>query len=232
MTYGKRYTNLAKKLDRTKIYNIDEAVKIVKTTASAKFDESVDIAISLGVDPRKADQALRGTVALPHGIGKKVHVTVVTKNQEAAAKEAGADEYGFDNILEKIKGGWTATDVIIATPEAMAELGKLGRVLGPRGLMPNPKSGTVTSDVKTAVTEVKAGKIEFRVDKGGNVHSTVGKASFDAAKLSDNVNTFINTIMRAKPSSAKGAYLKGIVISTTMGPSIRIDTADAIKAHA
>jgi large subunit ribosomal protein L1 len=232
MTYGKRYTNLAKKLDRTKVYNIDEAVKVVKTTASAKFDESVDIAISLGVDPRKADQALRGTVALPHGIGKKVHVTVVTKNQEAAAKEAGADEYGFDNILEKIKGGWTATDVIIATPEAMAELGKLGRVLGPRGLMPNPKSGTVTSDVKTAVTEVKAGKIEFRVDKGGNVHSTVGKASFDAAKLSDNVNTFINTIMRAKPSSAKGAYLKGIVISTTMGPSVRIDTADAIKAHA
>lgn len=232
MTYGKRYTNLAKKLDRTKVYNIDEAVKVVKTTASAKFDESVDIAISLGVDPRKADQALRGTVALPHGIGKKVHVTVVTKNQEAAAKEAGADEVGFETILEKIKGGWTATDVIIATPEAMAELGKLGRVLGPRGLMPNPKSGTVTSDVKTAVTEVKAGKIEFRVDKGGNVHSTVGKASFDAAKLSDNVNTFINTIMRAKPSSAKGAYLKGIVISTTMGPSIRIDTADAIKAHA
>ncbi len=232
MTYGKRYTNLAKKLDRTKIYNIDEAVKVVKTTASAKFDESVDIAISLGVDPRKADQALRGTVALPHGIGKKVHVTVVTKNQEAAAKEAGADEVGFETILEKIKGGWTATDVIIATPEAMAELGKLGRVLGPRGLMPNPKSGTVTSDVKTAVTEVKAGKIEFRVDKGGNVHSTVGKASFDAAKLSDNVNTFINTIMRAKPSSAKGAYLKGIVISTTMGPSVRIDTADAIKAHA
>lgn len=232
MTYGKRYTNLTKKLDRTKIYNIDEAVKVVKTTASAKFDESVDIAISLGVDPRKADQALRGTVALPHGIGKKVHVTVVTKNQEAAAKEAGADEVGFETILEKIKGGWTATDVIIATPEAMAELGKLGRVLGPRGLMPNPKSGTVTSDVKTAVTEVKAGKIEFRVDKGGNVHSTVGKASFDAAKLSDNVNTFINTIMRAKPSSAKGAYLKGIVISTTMGPSVRIDTADAIKAHA
>jgi|SRR5688572_6799206 len=232
MSFGKRYTNLAKKLDRTKVYNIDEAVKIVKTTASAKFDESVDIAINLGVDPRKADQALRGTVALPHGIGKKVHVTVVTKNQEAAAKEAGADEYGFDNILEKIKGGWTGTDVIIATPEAMAELGKLGRVLGPRGLMPNPKSGTVTSDVKTAVTEVKAGKIEFRVDKGGNVHSTVGKASFDAAKLSDNVNTFINTIMRAKPSSAKGAYLKGIVISTTMGPSVRIDTADAIKAHA
>jgi large subunit ribosomal protein L1 len=232
MTYGKRYTNLAKKLDRTKVYNIDEAVKIVKTTASAKFDESVDIAISLGIDPRKADQAIRGTVALPHGIGKKVHVTVVTKNQEAAAKEAGADEVGFETILEKIKGGWTATDVIIATPEAMAELGKLGRVLGPRGLMPNPKSGTVTSDVKTAVTEVKAGKIEFRVDKGGNVHSTVGKASFDAAKLSDNVNTFINTIMRAKPSSAKGHYLKGIVLSTTMGPSVRLDTTDAIKAHA
>jgi large subunit ribosomal protein L1 len=232
MSHGKRYTNVTKKLDRTKIYNIGEAVKLVKTTASAKFDESVDIAINLGVDPRKADQAIRGTVALPHGIGKKVHVTVVTKNQEAAAKEAGADEYGFETILEKIKGGWTNTDVIIATPEAMAELGKLGRVLGPRGLMPNPKSGTVTSDVKTAVTEVKAGKIEFRVDKGGNVHSTVGKASFDADKLADNVNTFINTIMRAKPASAKGHYLKGVVLSTTMGPSVRIDTTEAIKAHA
>lgn len=232
MAHGKRYNNLAKKVDKTKTFNIGEAVKQVKQLATAKFDESVDIAISLGIDPRKADQAIRGTVALPHGIGKTVHVTVVTKNQETAAREAGADEVGFETILEKIKGGWTSTDVIIATPEAMGELGKLGRVLGPRGLMPNPKSGTVTQDVGTAVKEVKAGKIEFRVDKQGNVHSTVGKASFAEDKLADNINTFINTIMRAKPASAKGHYLKGVAISSTMGPAVRIDTAEAIKAHA
>ena len=232
MAHGKRYNNLAKKVDPTKTFNIGEAVKQVKQLATAKFDESVDIAINLGIDPRKADQAIRGTVALPHGIGKTVHVTVVTKNQETAAREAGADEVGFETILEKIKGGWTQTDVIIATPEAMADLGKLGRVLGPRGLMPNPKSGTVTQDVGTAVKEVKAGKIEYRVDKQGNVHSTVGKASFEADKLADNINTFINTIMRAKPASAKGHYLKGVAISSTRGPSVRIDTADAIRAHA
>jgi large subunit ribosomal protein L1 len=233
MMHGKRYNNLKKKVGaEQKPLQIPEAVKQVKQLATAKFDESVDIAINLGIDPRKADQAIRGTVALPHGIGKTVHVTVVTKTKEADAKAAGADEVGFETILEKIKGGWTGTDVIVATPEVMADLGKLGRVLGPRGLMPNPKSGTVTQDVATAVKEVKAGKIEFRVDKGGNVHSTVGKASFDEAKLVDNVNMFINTIMRAKPASAKGHYLKGIVISTTMGPSVRIDTTDAIKAHA
>ncbi len=230
--HGKRYLSLKKKADNPKALPILEAVKQVKTLATAKFDESIDIAMNLGLDPRKADQAIRGTVALPHGIGKKVHVTVVTKNQEAAAKEAGADEYGFESILEKIKGGWTATDVIVATPEVMAELGKLGRVLGPRGLMPNPKSGTVTNDVATAVKEVKAGKIEFRVDKAGNVHSSVGKASFDAAKLTDNINTFINTILRAKPSSSKGVYVKAVAISSTMGPSVRIDASEAIKAHA
>lgn len=230
--HGKRYVNLKKKTEGAKAVQIAEAVKKVKELATAKFDESIDIAINLGIDPRKADQAIRGTVALPHGIGKTVHVTVVTKNSEAAAKAAGADEVGFETILEKIKGGWTGTDVIVATPEVMGELGKLGRVLGPRGLMPNPKSGTVTSDVATAVKEVKAGKIEFRVDKQGNVHSTVGKASFDAGKLTDNINMFINTIMRAKPASAKGHYLKGVVISSTMGPSVRIDTAEAIKAHA
>ena len=232
MAHGKRYNNLIKTFDRAKIHNIPDAVKQVKKLASTKFNESVDIAISLGIDPRKADQAIRGTVALPHGIGKTVHVTVVTKNSETAAREAGADEVGFETILEKIKGGWTATDVIVATPEVMAELGKLGRVLGPRGLMPNPKSGTVTSDVATAVKEVKAGKIEFRVDKAGNIHSTVGKASFDENKLVDNVNMFINTIMRARPTSAKGTYLKGVVLSTTMGPSVRVDPTEAIKAHA
>lgn len=232
MAHGKRYNNLSKKVDRTKTFNIPDAVKQVKQLATAKFDESVDIAINLGIDPRKADQAIRGTVALPHGIGKTVHVTVVTKNQDAAAREAGADEVGFEIVLEKIKGGWTQTDVIVATPEAMGELGKLGRILGPRGLMPNPKSGTVTQDVATAVKEVKAGKIEYRVDKQGNVHSTVGKASFDENKLTDNINMFINTIMRAKPASAKGHYLKGVAISSTMGPSVRIDTAEAIKAHA
>jgi large subunit ribosomal protein L1 len=232
MPHGKRYNNLKKKTDGTKTYAIGDAVNQVKQLASAKFDESVDIAINLGIDPKKADQAIRGTVALPHGIGKTVHVTVVTKNQETAAREAGADEVGFETILEKIKGGWTATDVIVATPEVMGELGKLGRVLGPRGLMPNPKAGTVTQDVATAVREVKAGKLEFRADKQGNVHSTVGKASFDANKLTDNINMFINTIMRAKPASAKGHYLKGVAISSTMGPSVRIDTAEAIKAHA
>jgi large subunit ribosomal protein L1 len=232
MPHGKRYNNLKKKTDGTKTYAIPDAVNQVKQLASAKFDESIDIAINLGIDPKKADQAIRGTVSLPHGIGKTVHVTVVTKNQETAAREAGADEVGFETILEKIKGGWTATDVIVATPEVMGELGKLGRVLGPRGLMPNPKAGTVTTDVATAVKEVKAGKLEYRADKQGNVHSTVGKASFDANKLTDNINMFINTIMRAKPASAKGHYLKGVAISSTMGPSVRIDTAEAIKAHA
>jgi large subunit ribosomal protein L1 len=232
MPHGKRYNNLKKKITSTTPLQIADAVKQVKQLASAKFDESVDIAINLGIDPKKADQAIRGTVALPHGIGKTVHVTVVTKNQDAAARAAGADEVGFEDILEKIKGGWTATDVIVATPEVMGELGKLGRVLGPRGLMPNPKAGTVTQDVGTAVKEVKAGKIEYRADKQGNVHSTVGKASFDANKLTDNINMFINTIMRAKPASAKGHYLKGVAISSTMGPSVRIDTAEAIKAHA
>jgi large subunit ribosomal protein L1 len=231
--HGKRYKNLVKKIgDTKKPMLIGEAVSKIKSTASAKFDESVDIAINLGVDTRKADQAIRGTVSLPHGIGKTVRVTVVTRNQEAAAREAGADEAGFEPILEKIKGGWTDTDVIIATPEVMGELGKLGRILGPRGLMPNPKSGTVTQDVATAVKEVKAGKIEFRVDKGGNVHASVGKASFEAGKLADNINTFINTILRAKPATAKGQYLKSVAISTTMGPSVKIDTVDAQKAHA
>src|SRR4051812_353414 len=204
MQHGKRYNNLVKKLGtERKEIALAEAVNKVKQTATAKFDESVDIAINLGVDPRKADQAIRGTVSLPHGIGKTVRVTVVTRNSEEAARAAGADEAGFEPILEKIRGGWTDTDVIIATPEVMGELGKLGRILGPRGLMPNPKSGTVTTDVATAVKEVKAGKIEFRVDKGGNVHASVGKASFESAKLADNINTFINTILRAKPATAK-----------------------------
>jgi large subunit ribosomal protein L1 len=230
--HGKRYNNLAKTVNSTVEMNINEAVKNVKRLATAKFDESVDIAIKLGVDPRKADQAIRGTVSLPHGIGKTVRVTVVTRNSQDAARAAGADEVGFEDLLEKIKGGWTDTDVIVATPEVMGELGKLGRVLGPRGLMPNPKSGTVTTDVATAVREVKAGKIEFRVDKGGNVHSTVGKASFDETKLVDNINMFISTILKAKPSTAKGQYVKGVAISSTMGPAVRIDTQEAQKAHA
>jgi large subunit ribosomal protein L1 len=230
--HGKRYNNLKAKVDQAKAFTIADAVKQVKSLATAKFDESVDIAINLGLDPRKADQAIRGTVSLPHGIGKTVRVTVVTRNQEAQALAAGADEAGFETILEKIKGGWTDTDVIIATPEVMGELGKLGRVLGPRGLMPNPKSGTVTTDVATAVKEVKAGKIEYRVDKGGNVHASVGKASFEADKLADNINMFINTILRAKPSTAKGQYVKSVAISSTMGPSVKVDTLEAQKAHA
>jgi large subunit ribosomal protein L1 len=234
--HGKRYNNLLKKIGAEdvksrKAVSITDAVGKIKQTASAKFDESVDIAINLGVDPRKADQAIRGTVSLPHGIGKTVRVTVVTRNQEAAALAAGADEAGFETILEKIKGGWTDTDVIIATPEVMGELGKLGRILGPRGLMPNPKSGTVTQDVTTAVKEVKAGKIEFRIDKGGNVHASVGKASFEAPKLVDNINMFLSTIIRAKPATAKGQFVKSVSISSTMGPGVKIDAAEAIKAH-
>src|SRR5579884_3924308 len=223
--HGKRYNNLVKNsnaIDRSPLH-ITDAVSKVKATAKAKFDESVDIAINLGIDPRKADQAIRGTVSLPHGIGKTVRVTVVTRNQEAAALAAGADEAGFEPILEKIRGGWTDTDVIIATPEVMAELGKLGRVLGPRGLMPNPKSGTVTQDVATAVKEVKAGKVEFRVDKTGVIHAPVGKVSFATPKLLENANMLIQAVVRAKPSAAKGKYVKSVTLCSTMGPAVPLD---------
>lgn len=224
MKHGKKFNNALKKYDRKKFYSIEEAVGIVKDVASAKFIEAVDVAVRLGVDPKKADQAVRGTVALPHGIGKSVRVLVVTKApKDAEAKAAGADYAGFEEYIEKIKGGWADVDVIIATPDVMVELGKLGKILGPRGLMPNPKSGTVTVDVATAVKEVKAGKIEFRVDKAGVVHSTIGKANFEKEKLAENLKAFLNTIVKLKPATAKGQYIKSIYVSSTMGPSVQID---------
>ncbi len=230
-TRSKRYKAVATKVE-PKNYTIAEAVAKVKETASAKFAEGIDIAVRLGVDPKKADQAIRGTVALPHGIGKEVRVLVVAKPpKDEEAKAAGADHVGFQDYLEKIQQGWADVDVIIATPDVMGELGKLGRVLGPRGLMPNPKSGTVTPDVGKAVKEVKAGKIEFRVDKAGIVHATVGKASFEKEKLVENINSFLTTIVRLKPSTAKGTYIKSIAISTTMGPGVHIDRAE-VAAHA
>lgn len=224
MKHGKKFNNAVKKFDQKKFYTIDDAIGIVKDVASAKFNESVDVAIRLGVDPKKADQAIRGTVALPHGIGKSVRVLAVTKApKDAEAKAAGADYAGFEEYIEKIKGGWADVDVIVATPDVMVELGKLGKILGPRGLMPNPKSGTVTMDVATAVKEVKAGKIEFRVDKAGVIHSTIGKANFEKEKLADNLKAFLNMIVKLKPATAKGQYIKSIYVSSTMGPSVQID---------
>ncbi len=223
---SKRYTQLAKNV-QPKNYSIAEAVEVVKKTASAKFAEGVDIAVRLGVDPKKADQAIRGTVALPHGIGKEVRVLVIAKPpKDEEAKAAGADHVGYKDYLEKIQQGWADIDIIVATPDVMGDLGKLGKILGPRGLMPNPKSGTVTPDVAKAVKEVKAGKIEFRVEKAGIVHATVGKASFEKEKLVENIHSFLSTIMRMKPATAKGQYVKSIAISTTMGPGVHIDRAE------
>lgn len=224
MAQGKRYKKAAASFDRTQTYDYKKAVELIKKNASAKFDESFEVAMNLGVDPRKADQLVRGTVALPHGTGKSVRVLVIAKGpKDKEALDAGADFAGFSEYIEKLQGGWADIDIIIATPDVMGEVGKLGRVLGPRGLMPNPKSGTVTFDVAKAVQEVKAGKIEFRVDKAGNIHAAVGKCSFSAEKLAENVAMFIGTVVRAKPSSSKGKYVKSISFSSTMGPSVRVD---------
>lgn len=234
--HSKRFTAVAKKVDHAHTYSLNEAIGLVKGNATAKFDESVDIAVRLGVDPRKADQNVRGTVSLPHGSGKSVRVLVVTKEgQQESARQAGADFVGYQDVLERIQGGWTDYDVVIASPDVMADLGKLGRILGPRGLMPNPKAGTVTPDIATAVREVKAGKIEFRVDKTGVVHASIGKASFDPNMLMDNARAFINTIVQVKPQTAKGKYIKGITLSSTMGPGVRVEPAhvsDVEKAAA
>jgi large subunit ribosomal protein L1 len=221
--FSKRYEVVFKTVDKAKAYEIREAIALVKKNATAKFDESFEIAIRLGVDPRKADQMVRGTVSLPHGTGKTVRVLVLAKSpKDQEALNAGADYAGLDEYVEKIKSGWTDVDVIIATPDVMGEVGKLGRILGPRGLMPNPKVGTVTFDIDKAVKEVKAGKIEYRVDKTGNVSAAIGKCSFDDEKLFQNFVTFYNNILRAKPSTAKGKYVKHISISSTMGPGLSI----------
>ncbi|MBW3544819.1 MAG: 50S ribosomal protein L1 [Bacteroidetes bacterium] len=212
------------KFDRQKEYSLEEAAQLVKEITFTKFDASVDIDVRLGVDPRKADQMVRGVVSLPHGTGKEVRVlALVTPDKEAEAKEAGADFVGLDEFISKIEGGWTDVDVIITMPTVMAKVGKLGRVLGPRGLMPNPKSGTVTMDVAKAVKEVKQGKIDFKVDKTGIIHASVGKVSFTPEKIMDNVREMLNTISRLKPSSAKGTYFRSIHISSTMSPGITVD---------
>lgn len=212
------------KIDSAKQYSIEEATKMVKEITNTKFDSSVDIDIRLGVDPRKANQMVRGVVTLPHGTGKTVRVLVLcTPDKEAEATAAGADYVGLDDYIEKIKGGWTDVDVIITMPSIMAKVGQLGRILGPRGLMPNPKSGTVTMDIAKAVNEVKAGKIDFKVDRYGIVHSSVGKVSFDAEKIVDNIKEFMGVIVKLKPSSAKGTYVKSIYVSSTMSPGIRVE---------
>lgn len=223
---GKKYIESRGKIDTLKRYDFAEAVESAIKASYAKFDETVDVAVKLGVDPRHADQMVRGTVVLPHGLGKEVKVLVFAKGEkEAEAKEAGADFAGGDDLIEQIQGGWFGFDKAVATPDMMGAVGKIGRVLGPRGLMPNAKTGTVTFDVAKAVQELKAGKIDFRVEKAGIVHAPMGKVSFGVEKLVQNISAFMETILRLKPSSSKGTYLKGIAVSTTMGPGIKIDTA-------
>jgi large subunit ribosomal protein L1 len=224
-TLTKKRKAAVAKFDATKAYSVAEASKIVKDITTTKFDASVDLAIRLGVDPRKANQMVRGTVTLPHGTGKTMRVlALVTPDKEAEARNAGADYVGLDEYIEKIKGGWTDVDVIITMPSVMGKVGALGRVLGPRGLMPNPKTGTVTMDVAKAVTESKGGKIDFKVDKAGIIHAAVGKASFDAAKIAENAGELLTTIMKLKPSSAKGTYVKSVTMSSTMSPGVAIDS--------
>jgi len=229
---GKSYSKVLEKVDRNQRYQLEDSLKLVKETARAKFDETVDMAIRLGVDPRQADQNIRGTVALPHGMGKTVRVLAFAKGEkEREAQEAGADFVGNDDLIKKISEGWLDFDKAVATPDMMAAVGRIGKILGPRGLMPNPKTGTVSLDIGKAVREIKAGKLEFRVDKAGIVHVPVGRASFSAEQLIDNARMVLLTVLRAKPASAKGNYVKGVTVATTMGPGIKIDLAQ-IRAMA
>jgi large subunit ribosomal protein L1 len=224
MKRGKNYRAAAAKVEPEKLYGLKEAVPILKSMGVAKFDETIELSANLGVDPRHADQQVRGTVVLPHGTGKSVKVLVIARGEkEKEAADAGADHVGADEFIPKLQGGWQDIDVIIATPDLMSEVGKLGKILGPKGLMPNPKSGTVTFDVAKAVKEVKAGKIEYRVDKGSNIHVPVGKMSFDESKLIENISVLVAELVRAKPSASKGRYIKSMALSSTMGPAIRLD---------
>lgn len=225
MSKATKRGKIAKELiDRDKRYELGEAIEILKKVKAPKFDESVDMAIRLGVDPRKADQMIRGSCDLPHGTGKNVRVLVVAKGEKLTeAKEAGADHYGGEEIIEKIKGGWLEFDRMVAAPDMMAQVGKVGKILGPRGLMPNPKVGTVTFDIKQVVTTIKAGQVEFRVDKSGILHVSVGKVSFDNKKLEENVQALVNTVKRMRPASSKGTYMKDITINSTMGPGVHLD---------
>ena len=224
MNQSRRYSENFNKIDRNKEYGLDEAATLLIDSSHAKFDESIELAINLGVDPKHADQIVRGTVTLPNGIGKDIRVLVFAKDNLAEdAEKAGADYVGAADMVEKVKGGWTDVDVVIASPDMMAEVGKLGKVLGPRGLMPNPKVGTVTADISKAVEEAKAGKIEFRVDKSGIIHNSIGKLSFEKDKIIENTRTFVNAIVRAKPQASKGTYMKKVTIASTMGPGIKLD---------
>ena len=224
MALTKNRKDALSKYDIENLYSMEEASKIVKEMTKVKFDPSVDIAVRLGVDPKKANQMVRGTVSLPHGTGKDVKVLVLcTPDKEKEAKDAGADFVGLDEYVDKIKKGWTDVDVIITMPSVMGKVGALGRILGPRGLMPNPKTGTVTMNISQAVTDVKAGKIDFKVDKNGIIHAAIGKASFDANKIADNAKELVAALLRLKPSSAKGSYLKSIVLSSTMSPGVKVE---------
>lgn len=227
--HGKKYETAAKEIDSAVMLEPSDAVSLVKKIAPAKFDETVEVAVRLGVDPRHADQQVRGAVVLPHGTGKTSKVLVFAKGEKhKEAENAGADFVGAEDMIEKIQGGWLDFDVAIATPDMMGAVGKLGRVLGPRGLMPNPKTGTVTFDVEKAINDVKAGKIEYRTDKAGIIHAPIGKVSFDAEKLADNLHTLIDTLVRAKPAAAKGTYLKSVTVSSTMGPGVKINPLKAL----
>jgi large subunit ribosomal protein L1 len=221
---GRKHTAAAEKVDRGKRYPLEEACSLVKAASFAKFDETVDLAVRLGVNPKHADQMVRGALVLPHGVGKTVRVLVFARGEKVAeAEQAGADFVGGEDLVAKVTGGWLDFDTVVATPDMMGQVGKLGRVLGPRGLMPNPKVGTVTFDVGKAVREAKAGKVEFRVEKAGIVHVPVGKCSFEQAKLTDNVKALVAALLKAKPSTAKGQYIRGITLSSTMGPGVKID---------
>ena len=224
MAHSKRYNSNFEKINRDKEYSLEEAVELLSSFSHPKFDESVELAINLGVDPKHADQIVRGTVALPNGLGKDIKVLVFARDDLAEeAKNAGADFVGANDMVEKVKGGWTDIDVVVAAPDMMAEVGKLGKILGPRGLMPNPKIGTVTKDIAKAVTEVKAGKIEFRVEKNGIIHNSIGKISFPNEKIVENAKVFINAILKAKPQAAKGLYMKKVTLTSAMGPGIKLD---------
>lgn len=227
---GKNYQEASKLVDRNKQYNITDAVALLKETAKAKFDETVEVAFRLGVDPKNAEENLRGAVVLPHGTGRTQRVLVFAKGEKVKeAEAAGADYIGDADVVAKINEGWFDFDVIVATPDMMAEVGKLGRVLGPKGLMPNPKTGTVTFEVEKAVNEIKAGKVEYRVDKSSNLHVPIGKISFDNEKLVENFNTIMDTIVKAKPQSSKGTYMRNVAITSTMGPGIKIDSSSYAK---
>ena len=223
--HGKRYRTARTQIDRTQEYEPRAALDAVKTAAFAKFDETVDIAMNLGVDPRHADQIVRGTVVLPHGTGKSVRVLVIAQGDKAKEAEAAGADFVGPEFIQKIKDGWLDIDVIVATPDMMGQVGQLGRILGPRGLMPNPKAGTVTMDVTRAIKEIKAGKIEFRVDKTGNLHAPIGRVSFQPDQLFDNLTAFVEAVVRAKPPAAKGVYIKSVTISSTMGPGVPVDVA-------